>query len=173
MDAVPPTNDENAKIATAWNCLEAVTRAMGDEQVMELLKVKTMCWQDIREWYPTAHALTFAEGRALERIRAGIEKKLSIGTDNDTFHFSRSPVDGDRGREAAYDFGQKLVRWNSMMEGKALNRLFNRKGPLQHEMFLPILAAAGTAHDSWWKRYGTLADDYHEELDHQDRTNEE
>ena len=165
MDAVPPTEGENARIETAWSCLEAVTRAMGDQQVRELLQVKTMCWQDIREWYPAAYAFTFAEGRTLQRISAGIEKKLSIGTDNDTFHFSRSPVEGDRGREAAYDFGQKLVRWNTLIENNWFNRLLNRKSPLQHEKFLLILAAVGTAHDAWWKRYSASADDHYEKLD--------
>lgn len=150
---IAPTHDEVRRIAAGWACLEAVAHAIGAEQSAELVRVKVACWQDIQAWFPKAYALTLAECRAMYEIRAGIEKKLLIGADNDTFHYSRDPSGRDRGRELAYEFGQKLVRWNRLMERRFLDRLFNRMGPVEPDKLLLILGATEDSHQSWWKRY--------------------
>lgn len=154
-----PNHQEMSAITTAWECLDAIARAMGSPQKLELLKVKTLCWQDVRHWFPPDHALTLAECRAIREIETGIKRKLEIGADNDTFHYSRSPRDGDRGREAAYDFGQKLVRWNALIEHRFFDRLLNRKGPLQSDELLIILRGSNTAFANWWGRYRDAIDE--------------
>ena len=150
---VAPTHDEVRRMAAGWACLEAVTHAIGTEQSAELVRIKVACWQDIRDWFPEAYALTLAECRAMREIRAGIEKKLIVGADNDTFHYSRDPSGKDRGRELAYEFGQKLVRWNRLMERRFIDRLLNRRGPVEADKLLLILVAADSSYQSWWNRY--------------------
>jgi hypothetical protein len=144
----PPTQHEVDRIELAWGVLEAVTAAMGAEQEYELLKVQTLVFQQVHEWGPEGYASLLAKAMMMSMVRDGIRKKIEVGEDNDTFY--RAGL--NPGFSEAHELGQKLVRWNRLIERRLLDRLLARKGPLEPLRVLVILDAAHQAARSWEAR---------------------
>lgn len=120
-----PTEPEARSIESAFDALEGICAAMSDEQLLELHMIRAEIFKYLRDGGHTdslnATALTVRE------VYNGILKKREVGADDNWFQKNSvlSPS-----VEKAYIFGQKLVRWNRLLELRFWDRLLGRSGPL-------------------------------------------
>jgi hypothetical protein len=142
----PSLPEEEASISRAWKCLENVVNVMGSEQTLELATSLAKVFGRHQNDEVDVDWITFSKGRAISIILKGIIKKVQIGEDNDSFH---QTFWVGWNYEEIYYFGQKLVRWNRLMERLWLDRLFARKGPLDTVKMIVILNDAVARWDAW------------------------
>ncbi len=120
------TNEEAQSVDAGLGALEAVAAELGDKQLADLLKCRTQIWQPLKD-SKQGDVLRWANALTVKFVYAGIQKKREIGDNNDTFFRSgmyRPEI------EAAFRFGQELVRYNRLMEQSILNRLRGKRGLL-------------------------------------------
>lgn len=148
-----PTTREVQLIESAWTCLESITHAMSTVQEIELARIRNLYFQELSHKINLDLSPILAKCLTMKSIREGIEKKLVVGADNDNFHFHLNTAERSYAEEQAYNFGQKLVRWNNLLERRFFDRILNRKGPLEPDRLLIVLNASNTAFCKWYDRH--------------------
>lgn len=145
-----PTTKEVESIDLAFIRLEDVCAAMSDDQLGELHAIRAQVFGSLQSKVPDDQNLVLnATGVAVREIYLGIVRKREIGPDNDTFHRDRMLTPAT---QKAYEFGQKLVRWNRLMERHMISRLFGRRGPLSSMPIDEDCQSAISSLSSWLAR---------------------
>ena len=145
-----PSESEQISINRAILAIESVSDAMGKEPLAEFQMASIRILAGFMMDDPKdPFASLRASALTARQTYRGIIKKRGIGEDNDVFHKDDMFVDE---AQAAYEFGQKLVRWNRLLELRFLDRMLKRKGPLSDQPLDEVCLAAIAAADAWSER---------------------
>lgn len=145
-----PTEVEAYSIDLAFQTLEVIAEHMSDETLAELHEVRARIFGHLRDNDPAnPDVILLSTALTVRQIYLGIKGKREIGEDNDTFHRSGMYFPS---AEAAYEYGQKLVRWNRLLELGWLDRLLARKGPLTQIRPDDVCSYADSALTAWTER---------------------